>query len=194
MVHVDEVARLGASVQGEHLVCCEFVAVENAPVLGVSELSHSVVPRKIEFGRLGTVADLEAHEAWARANDFDVEAFGAQCLLGYRRDAVNGLAVLGEVVEIACHAIADVPGDQRGASGECEFVGVGQCIDDGGHALLERAERHRYVCETRRRCSQGSQAARTYAGRNRSSQTSTRVLARTKRRTSSAVPSRSTCS
>ena len=71
-------------------------------MLGTSELSHSVVPGEIEFGHLLGVADLEAHEAWACANDFYVEAFGAQCLLGYRRDAVNGLAVLGEVVEIAC--------------------------------------------------------------------------------------------
>jgi hypothetical protein len=32
--------------------------------------------------------------------------------------------VLGEEVEVACHAIADIPGNQRRTAGESEFFGV----------------------------------------------------------------------
>lgn len=122
----------------------------------------------------------------------DVEAVSVQRRFERRQKAVDGVSLGNEEVEVVRLAIHGATDDERTAAGEREALGLGEISQNKSDALLQRAQHARST--PRRRRNQSAQAIRTRAGTTMVSQSVSRMSTSMKRRTSSSVPSRSTCS
>jgi hypothetical protein len=133
---VNEIAGLRSSVEREHLVGGDLVAIENETQLRAVERAHAEVPRQIQFGAVFAITDLEPYEARTRSHHLDRKAMGAKGLLDSRREFVHDFAPSREEVEIPGRSVADTPYDQGCATGKTELVRARHVADDQGNLVL----------------------------------------------------------
>jgi len=188
---VDEVSRLGSPEHGEHLVDRQLSSAEQGsrpPRFGREEPR---VRSQVDLSAIVSAFDDQAGEAGVHLDVVDNETRLAERSLNGREKPIDSSLCQAEEVEVASVALDVAADDQRRSAASAKPSASSRPAMIS--ATCSCSGLSNYPAP---RCwrTQSAHALRTAGGSTSSSQSSSSRLASTKKRTSSSVPSRSTCS